>query len=99
MPVPECAARSPELPTRSAHPPRLGLMIRLGMSTSCVYPLSPEHAFRIARLAGLDGLEVMVTNDPVTQDPDALNALSERFGLPILSIHAPVLLLTTFVWG
>jgi sugar phosphate isomerase/epimerase len=74
-------------------------MIRLGMSTSCVYPLSPEHAFRIARLAGFDGLEVMVTNDPVTQDADALNALSERFGMPILSIHAPVLLLTTFVWG
>lgn len=69
------------------------------MSTSCVYPLSPDHAFRLARLAGFDGLEVMVTNDPVTQDPAALLRLSERYRMPILSIHAPVLLLTTFVWG
>ncbi|MDI2097354.1 sugar phosphate isomerase/epimerase family protein [Ruicaihuangia caeni] len=74
-------------------------MISLGMSTSCVYPRGPEHAFQLARQAGYDGLEVMVTNDPVTQDADALNALAERFGMPILSIHAPVLLLTTFVWG
>ena len=70
-------------------------MIRLGMSTSCVYPLSPEHAFRLARQAGFDGVEVMVTDDPVTQDAHALNALSARFGMPVLSVHAPVLLLTT----
>lgn len=74
-------------------------MIRIGMSTSAVYPLPPEHAFRLARLAGFDGVEVMVTNDEVTQDADALLELSERYELPILSIHAPVLLLTHFVWG
>lgn len=74
-------------------------MIRIGMSTSAVYPLPPEHAFRLARLAGFDGVEVMVTNDEVTQDARALLELSERYELPILSIHAPVLLLTHFVWG
>lgn len=74
-------------------------MIHIGMSTSAVYPLPPEHAFRLARLAGFDGVEVMVTNDEVTQDADALLELSERYELPILSIHAPVLLLTHFVWG
>jgi len=41
-------------------------MISIGMSTSCVYPLSTESAFRLARDAGFDGIEVMVTNDPVT---------------------------------
>lgn len=74
-------------------------MIHIGMSTSAVYPLSPERAFELASTAGYDGVEVMVTNDENTQDAAVLRELSERFGLPILSIHAPVLLLTHFVWG
>ncbi|MRX45279.1 sugar phosphate isomerase/epimerase family protein [Agromyces kandeliae] len=74
-------------------------MIRIGMSTTCVYPLEPEHAFRIAKDAGFDGVEIMVTQEATTQDPAALIEMSERYELPILSIHAPVLLLTHFVWG
>ncbi len=74
-------------------------MIRIGMSTTCVYPLEPEQAFRIAKDAGFDGVEIMVSQEATTQDPVALNEMSERYGLPILSIHAPVLLLTHFVWG
>lgn len=74
-------------------------MIRIGMSTSSVYPLSPEHAFRLAHTVGFDGVEVMVTNDQTTQDAEKLLALSVKYNLPILSIHAPVLLLTAFVWG
>ncbi|MFC5928662.1 sugar phosphate isomerase/epimerase [Cryobacterium melibiosiphilum] len=69
------------------------------MSTTCVSPLPPEQAFRLARQAGFDGLEIMVTEDSITQDAGRLCALSERFELPILSIHAPVLPLTYFVWG
>ncbi len=69
------------------------------MSTTCVYPWSPERSFAMAKEAGFDGLEVMVTRDPRTQDPAALIELSDRYELPILSIHAPVLLLTQFVWG
>jgi sugar phosphate isomerase/epimerase len=74
-------------------------VIRIGMSSTCVYPLPLEDAFRLAKLAGFDGLEVMVTRDEATQDPAALAALSESYSLPIFSIHAPVLLLTHFVWG
>jgi sugar phosphate isomerase/epimerase len=74
-------------------------MINVGMSTSCVYPLPPKEAFRLAKRAGFDGIEVMVTNDPATQDAAGLRALSRKYNLPILSIHAPVLLLTHFVWG
>jgi sugar phosphate isomerase/epimerase len=74
-------------------------MIPIGMSTTCVFPASVEKAFKMARLAGFDGMEIMVTNDPVSQDPIALRALSEKYSLPILSIHAPTLFLTTFVWG
>ncbi len=74
-------------------------MIRIGMSTTCAYPLPTEQSFRLAKLAGYDGIEIMVTRDEVTQDAAALRALSEKYHLPILSIHAPVLLLTHFVWG
>ncbi|GAA4370815.1 sugar phosphate isomerase/epimerase family protein [Agromyces bauzanensis] len=74
-------------------------MIRVGMSTTCVYPLEPEHAFRLAKLAGYDGIEIMVTQEESTQQPEPLLELSRRYSLPILSIHAPVLLLTHFVWG
>lgn len=69
------------------------------MSASSVYPLSCEDGFRLAAKAGFDGVEVMVTNEPVTQSAAGLRQLSETYGMPILSIHAPVLLLTHFVWG
>ena len=74
-------------------------MIRVGMSTSCVYPLGAEHAFRLAHLAGYDGVEIMVTGEDLTRDAARLRDMSERYDQPILSIHAPVLLLTPFVWG
>ena len=77
----------------------LAPMIRIGMSTTCAYPLPTEHAFRLAKLAGFDGIEIMVARDEVTQDAAALRALSRKYKLPIFSIHAPVLLLTHFVWG
>jgi sugar phosphate isomerase/epimerase len=74
-------------------------MIRVGMSTSCVYPLGAEHAFRLSHLAGYDGVEIMVTGEDLTRDAARLRDMSERYEQPILSIHAPVLLLTPFVWG
>lgn len=74
-------------------------MISIGMSTSCNFPMRVEQSFRLARLAGYDGLEVMVTTDPVTRDAGALRTLIDRYEMPIFSIHAPSLFLTQFVWG
>jgi sugar phosphate isomerase/epimerase len=74
-------------------------MIRVGMSTSCVFPSPLEEAFRLASIAGFDGIEIMVTNDKKTQDAATLRSLSRSYRMPILSIHAPVLLATQFVWG
>lgn len=73
--------------------------MRIGLGTSSVYPLSVEHGFRLAAEAGYDGVEVMVTRDERTQNADALLHLSQKYEMPVLSIHAPVLLLTHFVWG
>jgi sugar phosphate isomerase/epimerase len=41
----------------------------------------------------------MVTNDAATHRASRLLELASEHGQPILSIHAPVLLLTHFVWG
>ena len=51
-----------------------------------------------ARL-GYDGVEVMVYTDPVSQDADVLRRLQDYHQLPIVSVHAPSLLLTQRVWG
>lgn len=67
---------------------------RVALSTSSVYPAKVVDGFRIAAELGYDGVEVMVYTDPVSQDADALRDLVQRHQLPIVSIHAPTLLLT-----
>ena len=74
-------------------------MSSVGVSTSSFFPLSLEDSFRLSREAGADGVEVMITNDPQTYNRKGLEFLSKRFDLPILSVHAPVLLLTQGVFG
>jgi sugar phosphate isomerase/epimerase len=71
----------------------------VALSTSSVYPERTPDAFEIAARLGYDGVEVMVYTDPVSQDTDALRGLSEYHQLPIVSVHAPSLLLTQRVWG
>ncbi|GAB3116570.1 sugar phosphate isomerase/epimerase [Streptomyces calidiresistens] len=71
---------------------------KVALSTASVYPLDTAAAFAIAARLGYDGVEVMVWTDPISQDPDALRALSDRYGVPILAVHAPCLLITRGVW-
>jgi len=56
-------------------------------------------AFEAAARLGYDGIEVMVTMDPVSQDLDILRRLSDFHNVPVLAVHAPCLLLTQRVWG
>ncbi|HST65506.1 MAG TPA: sugar phosphate isomerase/epimerase [Mycobacteriales bacterium] len=72
---------------------------KVGLSTASVYPESTAAGFEIASRLGYDGIEVMVWTDPVSQDPDALLKLSDHYGVPILAVHAPCLLITQRVWG
>jgi sugar phosphate isomerase/epimerase len=74
-------------------------MSHFGVSTSSFFPLGLEDSFRLAKDAGAEGMEVMITNNQDTFDPRVLDFLSRRFDLPILSIHAPVLFLTHNVFG
>ncbi|WFR83617.1 sugar phosphate isomerase/epimerase [Arthrobacter sp. Y-9] len=73
--------------------------LTVALSSASVYPLSVHDAFAVAQDLGYDGVEVMVTNNPISQDPRALRQLSDRYGQEIVSIHAPTLLLTQQVWG
>lgn len=75
------------------------MTIRVGLSTSSLYPGNAATAFATAARLGYDAVEVMVWTDPVTQEAGALRALSELHGLPIASVHAPTLLLTQRVLG
>src|SRR5665811_2084331 len=72
---------------------------RVALSTSSVYPQNCATAFDIAERLGYDGVEVMVWTDPVSQEAGALKALSDLHAMPVVSIHAPTLLLTQRVWG
>jgi len=72
---------------------------KVALSTVSVYPESPAAAFEIARRLGYDGVEVMVMNDAVTQDIDAIAKLSDTYGIPVLAVHAPCLLVTQRVWS
>lgn len=69
------------------------------LSTASVYPENCAAAFQHAARLGYDGVEVMVWTDPVTQEAGALRALSELHGIPIISIHAPTLLISQRIFG
>jgi sugar phosphate isomerase/epimerase len=71
----------------------------IGLGTSSVFPAKLEESFAIAKEAGYDGLEIMITNDKQTRDSNYIKSLVEKYSLPVISFHAPVLLLTHFVWG
>ncbi len=71
----------------------------VGLSTASVYPQSTTTAFEMASSLGYDGVELMVWTDPISQDVSKVAALAERHDLPILSVHAPCLLITQRVWS
>ncbi|MBB3037489.1 sugar phosphate isomerase/epimerase [Hoyosella altamirensis] len=73
--------------------------IRVGLSTASVYPQNTEAAFQYAAELGYDGVEVMVWAEQISQDTGTIAELSKRYGVPILSIHAPCLLISQRVWG
>jgi sugar phosphate isomerase/epimerase len=72
---------------------------KVGLSSASVYPEGTAAAFELAAALGYDGVEVMVWTDPTSQDPYALQRLSQHYQVPILAVHAPCLLITQRVWS
>jgi sugar phosphate isomerase/epimerase len=73
--------------------------IKVALSTASVFPERTPDAFETAARLGYDGLEVMVTADPVSQDAAVLRKLSDYHEIPVVAVHAPNLLITQRVWG
>jgi len=69
------------------------------LSSASVYPEKSATAFEIAAALGYDGVEVAVWSDPVSQDTDALIELSHRYGVPIMALHSPCLIISQRVWS
>jgi sugar phosphate isomerase/epimerase len=69
------------------------------LSSSSVFPEPTAAAFDAASTLGYDGVEVMVWTDAVSQDMRALHGLIDHYGVPVLSVHAPCLLVTQRVWS
>ncbi|GGM69691.1 xylose isomerase [Longimycelium tulufanense] len=73
--------------------------IPIGLSSASVWPQPVGAAFALAAELGYDGIELMVWADPVSQDVRAVDRLAERYGIPVLAVHAPCLLITQRVWS
>jgi sugar phosphate isomerase/epimerase len=73
-------------------------LTRIGLSTSSVYPESTAHAFAYAASVGYDAVEIMVI-DALSQEISSVKQLSDHHAMPVVAIHAPVLLFTQRVWG
>ncbi|WP_067674747.1 sugar phosphate isomerase/epimerase family protein [Nocardia miyunensis] len=73
--------------------------IKVGLSTASVYPENTEAAFRYAAEIGYDGVELMVWAEPASQSVDTVQTYSRRYGIPVLAVHAPCLLISQRVWG
>jgi sugar phosphate isomerase/epimerase len=73
--------------------------VQVALSTASVFPERAPDAFETATRLGYDGIEIMVTADPVSQDAEVLKRLSDYHSLPVLAVHAPNLLITQRVWG
>ena len=56
-------------------------------------------AFELSAKLGYDGVEVMVWTDPVSQSLEELQRLVDSYGVPVLAVHSPCLLITQRVWG
>ncbi|GEL16994.1 sugar phosphate isomerase/epimerase family protein [Pseudonocardia asaccharolytica] len=71
----------------------------VALSTASVYPEPVEAAFEIAAELGYAGVELMIWNDPVSQDIMAVHRLADRYGVPVRAVHAPCLAITQRVWS
>lgn len=72
---------------------------RVALSTASTYPEPTEVAFELSAKLGYDGVEVMVWTDPVSQSLEELQRLVDSYGVPVLAVHSPCLLITQRVWG
>lgn len=92
-------ARKQAQPRGRATATRASSIVPVALSTASVFPERTADGFELASRLGYDGVEVMVTGDPVSQDPEVLRRLADYHRIPVMAVHAPCLLITQRVWG
>jgi sugar phosphate isomerase/epimerase len=73
--------------------------IDLQCSTGPFWAFALEAALDAVVEAGFSSIELMVTRDVKTQEPEHVARLTSERGLRVASVHAPFLVLTRAVWG
>ena len=73
--------------------------IKVGLSTASVYPLRTEAAFEYAAKLGYDGVELMVWAETGQPGHRRHRGDVAKYQMPVLSVHAPCLLISQRVWG
>ncbi|MDQ3958171.1 MAG: sugar phosphate isomerase/epimerase [Actinomycetota bacterium] len=68
-------------------------------STGPFWAFELEIAMDCLAEAGFQDVELMVTRDPRTQDPEIPRRVAEERGLRIAAVHGPFLAITKNVWG
>jgi sugar phosphate isomerase/epimerase len=68
-------------------------------STGPFWTFELEQALDLVADAGFEAIELMVTRDPKTQDPETVGRLARERKLRVDSVHGPFLALTRTVWG
>ena len=74
-------------------------MVKLLCATGPLFAKRLDWVMSVVADAGYDGVEVMVTQDAVTQDAQRVAEFSSREGVPAPVVHGPFLLLTRRVFG
>jgi sugar phosphate isomerase/epimerase len=68
-------------------------------STGPFWAYELEKALDVLAEAGFTDIEIMVTRDRKTQEPELLRRLAEERSLRVATVHGPFLALTKSVWG
>lgn len=63
--------------------------VRLLFSTGSLHIMDISRTFELAAEAGFDGIEVLCDHRWATRDPLYLQAMIERYNLPVLAAHVP----------
>ena len=73
--------------------------MRVLASTGPLFSRPLDWIFGVLVEAGYDGAELMVTQDPSTQDPDRVADTAASEGIDVPVVHGPFLLVTRRVFG
>ncbi|MDQ3662065.1 MAG: sugar phosphate isomerase/epimerase [Actinomycetota bacterium] len=71
----------------------------LQCSTGPFWAYDFERALDLIAEAGFTSIELMITRDPRTQEPESCLELVAQRGLRVAAVHGPFLMLNRSVWG